>query len=483
MSRVCFVGSGPGGADLLTVRARGALDAAEAVVHPPGLAPAIVACVPQGSLRVETDAAHDLASLARKFGVVVRLYEGDPLFSQTFGDEARRLEAAGIPYEVIPGVPTQIAAAAFAGLIADPEAGIVLASQAPGRPEGLPAGLMTPGGNAWVSVSPEDVSGLLRRALEGGVDPGGPVAIVSRPGAPEQQVLRGTLAGLGAGSWEGEAPVVAVFGETCKPENSLHWLDNKPLFGKKILVTRAAHQVAEFSGLIRERWGIPVELPLIELRPCGHKSVVDAALRRLFAYDWVVFTSVNAVEFTFRRLEELQLDARCFGAARVCAVGPKTADALERRGIRADAVPEEFVAESLVEALGAEGSLRGSTVLLPRAREAREVLPEQLQERGARVDVLPLYENVRPESHPAAALDALAAGAVDVVTLASSSAARNYEALCREQGLDSRSVPCAAIGPATRETAEQLGLPVCAVANRYTLEGLLDALEGYFRGE
>ncbi|MHB8765586.1 MAG: uroporphyrinogen-III synthase [Deferrisomatales bacterium] len=255
------------------------------------------------------------------------------------------------------------------------------------------------------------------------------------------------------------------------------------LRGKRILVTRAAAQEAEFSELLRARGAVPVALPLIELRRCGHKSAVLAALRRLFAYDWVVFSSANAVEFTFSWLDELGLDARAFGAARVCAVGPRTAEVLRGRGIRADLVPGEHVAEGLVAALAAAGDLKGASVILPRAADAREVIPDELRRLGARVDVVPIYENVRPESYPAEGLAALRQGALELVTLASSSAARNYAALCREQGADPARVPCAAIGPATRKTAEGLGLPVVVTAGEYTVPGLVAAMEGYFGDE
>ncbi|MEW6490863.1 MAG: uroporphyrinogen-III synthase, partial [Thermodesulfobacteriota bacterium] len=234
------------------------------------------------------------------------------------------------------------------------------------------------------------------------------------------------------------------------------------------------------SRLLRAAHAVPVELPLIALRPCGHKSAVEAALRRLFAYDWVVFTSVNAVEFTFAKLGELGLDARTFGAARVCAVGPATAGALLARGIRADAVPGEYVGEALVDALAAAGDLKGTSVLLPRAKEAREVVPAELEARGARVEVLAMYENVRPERYPEAALASLRAGALDLVTLASSSAARNYAALCRQEGLDPRRLPCAVIGPATKNTAEAEGLPVASMPSEYTVEGMVQAMEEYF---
>ncbi|NTU60350.1 MAG: uroporphyrinogen-III synthase [Deltaproteobacteria bacterium] len=278
-----------------------------------------------------------------------------------------------------------------------------------------------------------------------------------------------------------EAPAVTIVGEVTKLRPVLSWFEALPLRGKKVLVTRAEHQAGDLSTLLRRRGAVPVELPLIELKPCGHKSGVQAILKRLFAYDWILFSSVNAVDFTFRQLYDLKLDARAFGAARVCAVGPKTAKALEARGIRPDVVPGEYVAEALVKALAAEAPVKGASILIPRAKDAREVVTEQLTGLGARVEVLPLYENVRPEAYPPAALDALRKGDVAAVTLASSSAARNYAELCREQGVDPARIPCAVIGPVTKKTAEGLGLPVAVTPSEYTAEGLVDALEDHFR--
>ena len=227
---------------------------------------------------------------------------------------------------------------------------------------------------------------------------------------------------------------------------------------------------------------MPIELPLIELKPYGHKSGTEATLRKIFAYDWVVFSSYNAVKFTFERLEEMGLDSRVFGAARVCAVGPKTAAALEKQGIRPDMIPEKYIAESMVEAFEEVGGLKGAAVLIPRAREAREVVPEGLEKMGARVDILPIYENVMPEPHPLA-LAVVKGGKIDVVTLASPSAAINYAELLKKEGLPVDMAPCAVIGPATQSKAEELGLPVVAVAEKYTVEGMVLALESYLANE
>lgn len=224
---------------------------------------------------------------------------------------------------------------------------------------------------------------------------------------------------------------------------------------------------------------MPIELPLIELKPYGHASGTIATLRKIFSFDWVVFSSVNAVEFTFAKLREMGFDARVLGASRVCAVGPKTAAELRKWGIFADVVPEKYIAESLVEAMSATGKVTGSSVLIPRAKEAREIVPDELARLGAKVEVLQIYENVRPEPHPLA-LKVVQAGHLDAVTLASPSAAANWAALLTEQGIALDKTPCVAIGPATGNKARALGLPVVDEGDEHTVEGLVASLERYF---
>ncbi len=499
---VYLVGAGPGDPGLVTLRAREVLGRAEAViadhlVHPEilGWAPPGAEVVPMGKIghahqHPQEDITRAVIERARQGKVVVRLKGGDPAIFGRLGEEAEAIADAGIPFEIVPGVTAASGASAYAGIPLThrdcaPSTTIVTGHRRRdgGRGPEIDWGVLAQSsGTLVVYMGVRQLAAVAEELVGAGRDPSTPVAVVRRATWPDQEVLVGTLADIAARVEAAglQPPAVAIVGEVVRLRQKLSWFEQRPLRGVRVLVTRAAHQADDFSRLLREAHAVPLELPLIELRPCGHKSAVEAALRRLFAYDWVVFSSVNAVEFTFGKLGEMGLDARTFGAARVCAVGPKTAEALLGRGIRADAVPAEYVGEALVAALAAVGDLKGASVLLPRAKDAREVVPQELEARGARVEVVPMYENVRPERYPEAVLAALRAGQVDVVTLASSSAARNYAALCREQGVDPTRFPCAVIGPATRKTAEEEGLSVAVMPAEYTLEGLVGAMEKFF---
>ncbi|MBI5016453.1 MAG: uroporphyrinogen-III C-methyltransferase [Deltaproteobacteria bacterium] len=501
---VYIVGAGPGDPGLVTLRAREVLAGAESVIYDNLIHPDLLDWAPEGAERVwmgkvghghqhaQEEITAALIERARQGRVVVRLKGGDPSIFGRLGEEAEALAAAGVPFEIVPGVTAASGAAAYAGIPLThrdcaPSVTFVTGHRRKDGGKGPDIdweALARGSGTLVLYMGVKHLGEIAPKLVAAGRDPSTPVAVVRRATWPDQQVVEGTLADIAERvAAEGlEPPALTIVGGVTRLRAQLSWFEGRPLRGRRLLVTRAGHQAGDFSTLLRRRGALPLELSLIELRPCGHKSGVEASLKKLFAYDWVVFSSVNAVEFTFRRLGEMGLDARCFGAARVCAVGPKTAELLVTKGIRADVVPAQYVAEALVEALKAEGELRGASVLIPRAKDAREVVPEELQKLGARVEVLPIYENVRPETYPAAALDALRRGELDAVTLASSSAAKSYAALCQEHGIDPKRVACAVIGPATKTTAEDLGLPVAVMPAEYTLEGMVGALEEYFAG-
>lgn len=500
---VYIVGAGPGAPDLLTLRARDVLREAEVVIYDNLIHPDILDWAPASAERVwmgkvghlhqhaQCEITAALIERAREGKVVVRLKGGDPAIFGRLGEEAVALADEGIPFEMVPGVTAASGASAYAGIPLThrdcaPSVTFVTGHRRKDGGTGPDiewASLARGSGTLVLYMGMKHLAEITPKLLKGGADPATPVAVVRKATLPEQEVLEGTLADI-ADKVEAQGfapPAVAIVGEVTRLRSKLSWFEGLPLRGKRVLVTRADHQAAELSTLLRRKGALPVELPLIELRAFGHRSGVDAALRKLFSYDWLLFSSANAVDFTFRKLGELGLDARALGAARVCAVGPKTAEALAVRGIRADVVPDEYVGEALVEALSRHTPLSKASILIPRAKEAREVVPEELTKRGAKVEVLPLYENVRPERYPAAALELLRLGRLDFVTLASSSAARNYDLLCREQGIDPAATPCAVLGPATKAGAEALGLPVVVVPGKYTAAGLVDALEEHVR--
>ena len=502
---VYLIGAGPGDPGLLTLRARDVLALADAVIYDNLVHPDVLGWAPARAERVlmgkvghhhccpQAEITEALIARARSGLIVARVKGGDPSIFGRLGEEALALAEEGIPFEIVPGVTAALGASAYAGIPLTHRDWAPCVTLVTGHrrtdgghePEIDWGALARTGGTLAIYMGVRHLDEVADSLIRAGRSASTPVALVRRATWPDQEVLTGTLGDIAnrAEASGFQPPAVAIVGEVVALREKLSWFERRPLRGKRILVTRAAHQAGDLSRLLRSRWAEPLELPLIELRPCGHKSAVESALRKLFAYDWVIFSSANAVEFTFRRIGEMGLDARVFGAARVCAVGPRTAEALAGRGIRADVVPKEYVAESLVEALSAVERLQGTSVLIPRAREAREVIPEELGRRGARVEVLELYENVRPETYPPQALEALREGRLDMVTLASSSAAKGFEALCREQGISPGRLPCAVIGPATRQTAESLGLRVAVVPEEYTVERMVEAMEKYFERE
>lgn len=500
---VYFVGAGPGDPGLLTLRGKEVLESADSVVYDSLAHPDILKWAAPGAElvcmgklgyvhpRPQTEVTAAILDRARQGKTVVRLKGGDPSVFGRIGEELRALAQEEIPFEIVPGVTAALGAAAYAGIPlthrdlapsvtlvtghrrADGGAGPDIDWDALGRVSG----------SLVVYMGVRRLEEVSRELIAAGRTSETPVVLVRRATWPDQRILSGTLESIAeqAAAEDFRPPAVAFIGEIADSDNFFPWFHRKPLRGKKILVTRGASQVSEFSELVAKAGAVAVELPLIELRPHGHKSVKEAALKKLFSFDWVIFSSVNAVEYTFRELDALALDARVFGAARVCAVGPKTKQALIARGIKPDVVPTKFIAESLIEELEKQTNLAGASVLIPRAREAREVIPEELTNKGARVDVLPIYENVRPDSYPKEAVDLLKNAEIDMAALASSSAARNFAAFCRENSIDLSSAPCAAIGPSTRATAEAEGLTVVCEPEIYTLEGMIEAMENYFK--
>jgi uroporphyrinogen III methyltransferase/synthase len=297
---------------------------------------------------------------------------------------------------------------------------------------------------------------------------------------PEQRVEVGTLANIAEKTRAAglKNPSVVVVGEVVRLREKLRWYDLRPLFGKRLLVPRAAEQAERSARAIRARGAEPVLVPVIRILPPPDPAPLAAALGALSSYDWVLFTSENGVERTFAVLAEQGRDARAFGSAKVGVIGPRTADALARHGIRADLVAEEHVGEGLARDLLARG--RPGKVLLSRARVARDELPRLLREAGGEVDVVPAYET---QAVPGAELAArIREAAVEVVLLTSSSIVRSLvEALGSTAPEQLAALTVASIGPVTTKTAEELGVRVDVSAGVHTLDGLLDALEAYFR--
>ncbi|CCW34531.1 uroporphyrinogen-III C-methyltransferase; uroporphyrinogen-III synthase [Chthonomonas calidirosea] len=516
---VYLIGAGPGDPGLLTLRGRELLMQADIVVYDRLVHPAVLDYARPEALRIyvgKASARHTLTQEeinallirhAQEGKRVARLKGGDPFVFGRGGEEAEACRAAGVPYIVVPGITSAIAAPAYAGIpVTHRDAAssfcVITGHE---RDDGKESGRRTTGSaegrRDWARLAHaadtliflmgvEALPEIVARLQEHGRDPQTPVALVQWGTWPQQRVVSGTLAdivdrireaGLGP-------PAVCVVGEVVRLRERLRWFDDpqrQPLFGKRILVTRAREQASSLVELLRIRGAEVLEYPTIRIERLKDTNELDKALQSLNGYAWIVITSVNTVPVIAERLEALQLDARAFSMTKVAAIGPATANALrEKLGIRADFVPTEAVAEALIDQWP-DSEMRGKRVLLPRAREAREVLPERLRAMGAIVDVIPVYETVAVKLAEAV-VENLMTGSIDAITFTASSTVKNLmQALSR--GADDlevrarlRSVCLAAIGPVTGQTLKEYGFEPTIVAEEHTIAGLVKALESYF---
>src|SRR5215216_107482 len=499
---IYLVGSGPGDPGLFAVKGVRCMEEADAVVYdrlaPDALlgyarpeAEKIYVGKKPGNPTMSQEEINDvLVDLGRVGKTVVRLKGGDPYIFGRGGEEALALLQAGLPFEVVPGVTSGVAAPAYAGIPVthrqvSTSVAFVTGHEDPtkGRTDvdwdKLANGADTLVLYMGVGRLAEISSGL----ISAGRTPDTPVACVRWGTIPEQRTVTGTLEDIADRVAEAglKPPAIIVVGDVVAlRESGLDWYERRPLFGRRVVVTRARAQAGELSAEL-ERLGAEVyEFPTIEISPPQDFGPLDAAIRELDSFDWLVFTSVNGVEAFAERLRHHGLDLRAVPrGAKVAAIGPATAERIERAGLRVDVVPEEYRAEGLIEALDAD-QIAGERVLIPRAKVAREILPDRLREAGAEVVVPPAYESV-PSSQGKEELSLrLRAGEIDCVTFTASSTVENFVgAFGAEEAarlLAETRVAC--IGPITADTARKRGLRVDAEAEQYTILGLVEAVTG-----
>jgi uroporphyrinogen III methyltransferase/synthase len=321
--------------------------------------------------------------------------------------------------------------------------------------------------------------------IEHGRPPDTPVAVIHRGTVSAQRTVVGTLEDI-AERVRKEAlkpPAVIVVGEIVNLRKELAWFERRPLLGKTIVVTRAREQASDFLAVLSGLGAACIEFPTIEIIPAGSWEALDQRVLSLEQYHWLLFTSVNGVKCFFQRLEVLGKDARDLKGLKIGAIGPKTAMAVSEKGIRPDLVPDEYRAEAVVAAFQKLGA-KGKRVLLPRAAQAREILPQELEKMGARVDVVEAYRTVKPEGEKGRIAEMFESGDIDMVTFTSSSTVTNFVEIFEkdDEGLQRwmKNVAVACIGPITAKTAKEKGLPVSIVPSAYTIEALTDSVVAYF---
>ncbi len=479
---VALVGAGPGDPGLLTVRGAEVLGGAEVVVYDRLVHPSLLELAPAGAERVYVGKAPgraeieqaDINALLVEHGragrAVVRLKGGDPFVFGRGGEEAEALAAAGVPFEVVPGITSAIGAPAYAGIPVTHRGVSTHFTVVTGHEDPAKSAadvdweaLARAGGTLVILMGAGRVGDIAARLIEGGRPADTPVAAVRNGTRADQQTIRATLATVADAGVQ--APAAIVVGDVAGLD--LSWFESRPLFGRSVVVTRAREQASELRHKLEVLGAEVIELPAIALEPVAFEPPP------LDRYGWLVFTSANGVHAFFDRgLDPAGLDARALASTRVAAIGPGTAAALAERGVRADLIPERFVAESLLEAFPAPGP-GGERVLLVRAEQARDVVPAGLAERGYEVDVLAVYRTATANPDPAV-VERVRTGDVDALTFTSSSTVSN---LCDLLGGVPASQPLvASIGPVTSKTAMERGLRVDVEATEHTIDGLVDAL-------
>ncbi|GAB4198390.1 MAG: uroporphyrinogen-III C-methyltransferase [Sandaracinaceae bacterium] len=423
---------------------------------------------------------------------VARLKGGDPFLFGRGSEEAEFLASRGIPFEVVPGVPSPVAAAAYAGLSLthrelSSSIAYVTATESAEKDRASHdwSKLATATETIVFFMGLRKLDTLMQTLREHGRPAETPVAVVEKASMPAQRTVVGTvgtIAQLAAEAGIG-TPALTIVGDVVRLRDRLRWFDTRPLFGARVLVMRPEGQTDELAQLLRDESAQPVVLPVLRILPPTDPAPFQAATARLWTYDWVVLTSANGVDALFAELARTGRDARAFGDAKVLAIGPATAARLERGGVRADLVPEEFRGEAAAEALLAAIGKRAAEarVLLPRAEVAREALPRILAEAGVAVDVVASYRTEGPtESTRAQIAEAVRAGTVDVVTLTSPSSVEHLLTALAPDGPDALDgLVVASIGPVTSEAAARRGVRVDVTATSYTSRGLVEALAAH----
>ncbi len=506
---VYLVGAGPGDSGLITVRGRELLQRADAVVYDYLASPALLDVVPATAELVyvgkkgfsahlsQEEINELLIEKAREVAAcggrsVVRLKGGDPCVFGRGGEEALALTRAGVPFEIVPGVTSGIAAPAYAGIPVT-HRGIastltfVTGHEDPTKDESAVdwtalAKLVQAGGTVCFYMGMRNLGLVTERLIAEGLEGDVPVALVQWGTSARQRTLMTKLleaeraaaqAGIGA-------PAVILVGEVARLRDELSWYEERPLFGQRHVVTRSRSQAGVLVRKLRDLGADVFEFPVIEFTEPDDSVPFDLALTHIASYDWVVFTSVNGVDAFFGRLSS---DARALATARVAAIGPATAARLKCHGIIADAMPSTYRGEAVFEEMERVAceqgqTLDGARVLIPRAQEAREALPELLRAAGAVVDVVVAYKTTLPSDADADELvSQLEAGEIDGVTFTSSSTVCNLITLLGERASVLRKTKLFSIGPITSATLREKGFDDIAEADEYTIDGLVEIIQ------
>lgn len=492
--KVYLIGAGPGDPGLITVRGVELLSRADVIVNDALANPTLLKHAKPGAEIIyagkrsrdhyltQDQIIETIISHARAGKSVARLKGGDPFVFGRGGEEAEALAKAGIEFEIVPGITSAIAVPAYAGIPVTSRGeavsfAVVTGHEAEDKPDSairwdhLATGVDT----LVFLMGVENLPKIAEALIANGRAAGTPVAVIQWGTHPKQRTVTGTLATIVDVCREAAitAPAITIVGAVVRMRDTISWFEKKPLFGRRVIVTRAAHQSSTLASRLVDLGAQVDEFPVIKFVPPGDTLVIDEAVSVIDSFDWIIFTSANGVDFLVRRLEETGRDIRALGRAKLGAIGPKTAQALTDLKLKVGFVPTSYIAEAVVEQFPDDVS--GKRILIPRAMEAREELPAGLRARGAEVVVAPVYQTVTDTDSAEPLRRFVESGEFDVITFTSASTVHSFFELIGDAPIPPDTL-IACIGPITAEAARSHGLTPSVVAEEYTIEGLVAAL-------
>jgi uroporphyrinogen III methyltransferase/synthase len=495
IGKVYIIGAGPGDAGLITIKAVDCLRLADVVVYDnlvnedllkyaPDHARFIYAGKKGGDHTLSQDAINDLLVQEAQAGnIVARLKGGDPFIFGRGGEEAEKLVEHNIPFEVVPGVSSAIAVPAYAGIPLTHRGftstvAFITGHEDPTKDKSdinwqALAGI----GTLVFLMGVKNIAQIVDALTAHGKSPLTPVALIRRGTTPQQEVITGTLDSIVelTQARKFSPPAILVVGKVVDLRDTLNWFEQKPLFGKGIVITRPQRQADDLARLLISEGAYPIYFPTIKIVPPANWHGLDEAIDILTTYNWLIFTSANGVQFFFERLWEKNKDIRDLKGIKICCIGPATARQIEDKGIKVDLIPEQFIAEGILQSFAAM-DLKGRRILIPRAAKARDVLPEGLKKLGASVDVVAAYQTVNSGNKKEDLAVLISDNKVDVITFTSSSTVTNFVEIMGHDFTLPEQVDVACIGPVTAATAKKAGFKIDISQEEYTMEGLVQSL-------
>lgn len=500
-----LVGAGPGDPGLITVRGLEILKKAEVVIYDYLAGEKLLKYVPENAefiyagkkggikhTHTQDEINAMLIDRVKRGKKVVRLKGGDPFIFGRGGEELEELVKAGLPFEAVPGVTSASAAATFAGVPIThrrytSSVAFITGHEDPDKENSNIAWdkISTGVGTLVFYMGIKNLESITTNLMKHGRNPKTPVAVVRWASRPNQKSVVGTLDTIAeiVRVNDIKPPALTIVGDVVKLRDTINWYEERPLFGKRILVTRTREQASDLVALLEENGANCLEFPTISILPPDSWQELDNALGRIGDFQWIVFTSINAIQSFFAHLHSKGLDSRVLANCKIASVGKVTDDSLRSYGLISDLVPEKFTGEGLAEAFEKQG-VTGMDILIPRALKAREILPVRLKKAGARVTVVPVYQNKRPEGIHDTLRAKLANKDLDIVTFTSSSTVTNFIDMMdvkdkKELQELMHGVKIAAIGPVTARTIEENGLKVDIQPEKYTIPDMVDAIVDY----